>query len=167
MRLGDNVRCFNTNRRSKLLAMFGAPAVNGDAGQIVEIHKRRDDTIFVLALHDGRRVASHITNTLDDAAKPPVYVTLSEAMIELRCAGMHLVKMTKSYKRNGHRDVLIEGFMIVNSVEERQPQARAERVERALGPLVKKLRIEDGDLSRTWAIYSDTLTKIEMFCEVQ
>lgn len=92
-------------------------------------------------------------------------LTLKEATDELKKVGVFELKMTRSYKRTGYREVLLEGYMTVPD-DATTVKKRGEVVQQVIGPLAGSLHLEAVNGIWSNAVRKNTLF-LEMFCKVQ
>lgn len=93
-------------------------------------------------------------------------LTLKQATDLLKAAGdLRDVRMTRSYKRKDHREVLIEAFLHKGDGP-RNAKAMKQHVAAVLGPIAAQLQLE-GPVDRVWSNFSENNLKLEMFCKVQ
>lgn len=95
-------------------------------------------------------------------------LTLKEATDLLKATGARDVRMTRSYKRNNHREVLIEAFLHKGDGA-RNAKAMKELVRTTLSPIAAQLQLQlqlDGCVDRVWSNWSENNLKLEMFCKV-
>lgn len=93
-------------------------------------------------------------------------LTLKQATNLLKAAGdMRDVRMTRSYTRGFHRDVLIEAFLHKGEYP-RTLKGCKDRVHAVLGPIAEQLHLE-GKIDSVWCNWSENNIKLEMFCKVQ
>lgn len=94
------------------------------------------------------------------------YLTLKEATDLLKAAGdIRDVRMTRSYKRGDHREVLLEAYLH-KGAGARNAKTMKALVHATLSPIASQLHLE-GPVDRVWSNFSENNLKLEMFCKVQ